>query len=127
LSQSMLTSAVADRIRALHKIAVSRGQSLAQLALAWTLRDPRVTSVLIGASSVEQLDNNLGMLAQLPLDADTVAAIEPYAVSPGTGQPRPDVDHAGPRVDAPRWRNTQPEKPGPENPGRARPVHRLTA
>jgi L-glyceraldehyde 3-phosphate reductase len=84
LTESVMTSAVVDRIQALNKIAEDQGLSLAQLALAWTLRDPRVTSVLIGASSVEQLDNNLGVLAQLPLDEDTIAAIEPYAVSPAT-------------------------------------------
>jgi L-glyceraldehyde 3-phosphate reductase len=85
LTDSMMTSAVVDRIQALNKIAEHQGLSLAQLALAWTLRDSRVTSVLIGASSVEQLDNNLGVLAQLPLDEDTIAAIEPYAVSPTAG------------------------------------------
>jgi L-glyceraldehyde 3-phosphate reductase len=82
LTETVLTDAVVDRIRALNAIAESRRQSLAQLGLAWALRDPRVTSVLVGASSVEQLENNLGVLDRLPLDDDTLAAIEPYAVSP---------------------------------------------
>jgi L-glyceraldehyde 3-phosphate reductase len=84
LTESVLTEAVVGRIQALNKIAEGQGLSLAQLALAWTLRDPRVTSVVIGASSVEQLENNLDVLPHLPLDADTIAAIEPYAVSATT-------------------------------------------
>src|SRR5256886_6848333 len=62
LSPDLLTDEALDRIRALNDIAGRRGQSLAQLALAWTLRDPRVTSTLIGASSVEQLEDSLGAL-----------------------------------------------------------------
>ena len=60
-----------------------RGQTLAQLALAWALRDPRVTSVLIGASSVAQLEDNLGALARLDFDDDELAEIETYAVDAG--------------------------------------------
>jgi L-glyceraldehyde 3-phosphate reductase len=62
-----------DRVRALNEIASRRGQSLAQMAIAWTLRDPRVTSALVGASSVEQLENNLGALEHLDFSADELA------------------------------------------------------
>jgi L-glyceraldehyde 3-phosphate reductase len=68
------------RARALNAIAESRGQSLAQLALLWVLRHPQVTSALIGASSVRQLDNSLDGLDAAPLTADEIAAIEPHAV-----------------------------------------------
>jgi L-glyceraldehyde 3-phosphate reductase len=68
------------RARALHEIAAARGQSLAQLALSWLLRDPRVTSALIGASSVAQLENNVAALAAPALTEEELAAIEPYAV-----------------------------------------------
>src|SRR5215208_6932631 len=65
LSRDLLTDDALTRIRALNDIAAGRGQSLAQMALAWTLRDPRVTSTLIGASSVEQLEANVGALGGL--------------------------------------------------------------
>ncbi|MEO7122782.1 MAG: aldo/keto reductase, partial [Lacisediminihabitans sp.] len=58
--------------------------SLAQLALSWVLRQPQVTSALIGASSVAQLENNLGVLSAPALTADEIASIEPFAVH-GTG------------------------------------------
>jgi L-glyceraldehyde 3-phosphate reductase len=73
-----------ERARALNEIAKGRGQSLAQLALSWVLRQPQVTSALIGASSVAQLENSLGALSASPLTGDEIAAIEPYAVH-GTG------------------------------------------
>jgi L-glyceraldehyde 3-phosphate reductase len=73
-----------ERARALNTIARQRGQSLAQLALTWVLRQPRVTSALVGASSVAQLDNNLDALTGSPLSAEEIAAIEPFAVH-GTG------------------------------------------
>jgi len=73
-----------ERARALDGIARERGQSLAQLALLWVLRQPAVTSALIGASSVTQLEDNLGALDAAPLTAEEIAAIEPYAVH-GTG------------------------------------------
>jgi L-glyceraldehyde 3-phosphate reductase len=79
LSQEMLSEENLERIRALNGIASGRGQSLAQLALAWTLRDPRVTSTLIGASSVEQLEQNLAVLQTLELDEDEVAEIDRHA------------------------------------------------
>jgi len=73
-----------SRARALNDIADARGQSLAQLALQWVLRVPEVTSALIGASSVAQLENNLEALNGPELTADELAAIEPHAVH-GTG------------------------------------------
>ena len=72
------------RARALNAIAEERGQSLAQLALLWVLRHSQVTSALIGASSVRQLDNSLDALKGAPLTDDELAAIEPHAVH-GTG------------------------------------------
>jgi L-glyceraldehyde 3-phosphate reductase len=74
---------VLDRVRSLNEIAVARGQKLAQLALQWVLRDPRVTSAVIGASSVEQLDTNLDALGGPPLVDDELAEIDKYAVDSG--------------------------------------------
>jgi L-glyceraldehyde 3-phosphate reductase len=74
---------VLDRVRALNEIAEQRGQKLAQLALQWALRDPRVTSAVIGASSVEQLDTNLDALDGPPLTDDELAAIDRHAVESG--------------------------------------------
>ena len=74
---------VLDRVRALDAIAQQRGQKLAQLALQWVLRDPRVTSAVIGASSVEQLDTNLDALDQAPLTEEELTAIDKYAVDAG--------------------------------------------
>jgi L-glyceraldehyde 3-phosphate reductase len=71
------------RVRALNAIASARGQSLAQLALAWTLRDPRVTSTLIGASSVEQLEQNVASLERLDFDDSELADIDRDAVDAG--------------------------------------------
>jgi L-glyceraldehyde 3-phosphate reductase len=68
------------RARALNEIASTRGQSLAQLALAWVLRDERVTSALIGASSVAPLENNVAALDAPALTDDELAAIEEHAV-----------------------------------------------
>jgi L-glyceraldehyde 3-phosphate reductase len=83
LDPSLLTDQALAHVRRLDEIAHGRGQSLAELALAWVLRDERVTSVLIGASSVEQLDDNLAVLDQLELTADELAAIEGDAVDSG--------------------------------------------
>jgi L-glyceraldehyde 3-phosphate reductase len=83
LSRELLTEEALSRIRALNGIAAGRGQRLAQMALAWTLRDPRVTSALIGASSVEQLETNVGALERLPFDDDELAEVERYAVDSG--------------------------------------------
>jgi L-glyceraldehyde 3-phosphate reductase len=82
-SPDLLSDEALARIRRLNEIAQQRGQSLAQLALAWTLRDPRVTSTLIGASSVEQLEANVASLERLDLSDDQLAAIDRYAVDSG--------------------------------------------
>ncbi len=74
---------VLRRVRALNEIAQRRGQKLAQLALQWALRDPRVTSAVIGASSVEQLDTNLDALGGPELTDDELAEIDQYAVDSG--------------------------------------------
>jgi L-glyceraldehyde 3-phosphate reductase len=71
------------RIRALHQIAGRRGQRLAQMALAWTLRDPRVTSALVGASSVAQLEDNVAALDNLAFGDDELAEIDRYATEAG--------------------------------------------
>jgi len=80
MSRTMLSEATLGHVRALNEIASGRGQSLAQLALAWALRDPRVTSVLLGASSVEQLDDNLDALGNLAFTEAELAAIDEHAV-----------------------------------------------
>jgi L-glyceraldehyde 3-phosphate reductase len=80
LKENQLTETYLERARALNAIAEGRGQSLAQLAIQWVLRDERVTSALIGASSVEQLRDNVAALSFDPLSADEIAAIEPHAV-----------------------------------------------
>jgi L-glyceraldehyde 3-phosphate reductase len=79
LSPDLLSEDSMARVRALNEIAATRGQSLAQLALAWALRDERVTSVLIGASSVAQLEANVATLDNLALSADELARIDEYA------------------------------------------------
>jgi len=76
LSPDDLTEARLATIRALNEIASRRGQSLAQMALAWTLHDPRVTSALVGASSVEQLESNTAALARLDFDEEELAEID---------------------------------------------------
>jgi L-glyceraldehyde 3-phosphate reductase len=78
-----LDAEVLDRVRALDEIARRRGQKLAQLALQWALRDSRVTSAVIGASSVEQLDTNLDALDFPPLTEDELAEIDKHAVESG--------------------------------------------
>jgi L-glyceraldehyde 3-phosphate reductase len=79
LSPDLLTETNLSRIRALTAIATQRGQSLAQMALAWTLRDPRMTSTLIGVSSVAQLEDSLGALDNLKFTHDELAEIDRYA------------------------------------------------
>ena len=83
LSTDLLTEEALGHVRALDGIAEKRGQSLAQMALAWALRDPRVTSVLVGASSVGQLEQNVGALGRLDFSDDELAAIEQHAVDSG--------------------------------------------
>jgi len=85
LSASNISTTYLDRARALNEVAAGRGQTLAQLALSWVLRDSRVTSALIGASSVRQLEDNVAALAAPALTDDELAAIEPHAVD-GTGR-----------------------------------------
>ncbi|MGP4025649.1 L-glyceraldehyde 3-phosphate reductase [Actinomadura sp. 3N407] len=82
-STSLLTEENLRHVRTLNEIAEGRGQSLAQLALAWSLRDGRVTSALIGASSVAQLEENLAALDRLDLTAAELAAIDRDAVEAG--------------------------------------------
>jgi L-glyceraldehyde 3-phosphate reductase len=72
-----------DRIKALNAIAAARGQTLAQLALSWVLRDPRVTSALIGARTVAQLEDSLAALNRLSFDADELAQIDRHASEGG--------------------------------------------
>ena len=79
LSRDLLTDEALAKIRALNEIAQARGQTLAQMALAWTLRDPRMTSALVGVSSVEQLEANLGALDRLDFDEDELAEIDRHA------------------------------------------------
>ncbi len=83
LDPALLTDASLDHVRALDAIARERGQSLAQLALTWAMRDERVTSVLIGASSTAQLDDSLGALAGPPLSPDELERIDKHAVDSG--------------------------------------------
>jgi L-glyceraldehyde 3-phosphate reductase len=71
------------KIRALNELATRRGQTLAQLAIAWVLRDPRVTSALIGASSVDQLEQNLASLEKPSFTAAELAEIDRYATEGG--------------------------------------------
>ena len=79
LTKDLLTDEALDKIRALNDLAAGRGQTLAQLALAWTLRDSRVTSTLIGASSVAQLEENVGALDRLDFTDDELAEIDRHA------------------------------------------------
>ena len=79
LKEDMLTEERLNHVRALNDIAKRRGQTLAQMAVAWVLRDPRVTSALIGASSVAQLDDTLGALDNLDFSDDELAEIDHYA------------------------------------------------
>ncbi len=78
-SPDLLTEQTLAKIRALNQIAASRGQSLPQMALAWTLRDARVTSTLVGASSVAQLETNVAALDRLDFTDEELAEIDRYA------------------------------------------------
>jgi L-glyceraldehyde 3-phosphate reductase len=79
LSPASITEQTVAKLRALNEIAQRRGQSLAQLAIAWVLRDDRVTSALVGASSVEQLEANVGALDNLDFSEDELGEIDSYA------------------------------------------------
>ncbi len=83
LSPNLLTEQNLTHVRALNELAQARGQSLAQLALAWILRDARVTSALIGASSVTQLENSVGAVANLEFSDEELDAIDRHAVEGG--------------------------------------------
>jgi L-glyceraldehyde 3-phosphate reductase len=83
LSPRMINDEVMAKIRALNEIAERRGQKLAQMAIAWALRDPRVTSALIGASSVQQLEANVAALEKLDFTDEELAEIDRYATESG--------------------------------------------
>ena len=79
LSPKLITDRAMEKVRALNEVASRRGQTLAQMALAWTLRDPRMTSTLVGASSVEQLESNVAALDKLDFTSEELAEIDRYA------------------------------------------------
>ena len=83
MSPDQLSEETMAKVRTLNEIAQRRGQTLAQLALAWTLRDPRMTSTLVGASSIEQLEQNLGALKKPDFTAVELEEIERYATDSG--------------------------------------------
>ena len=83
LSTELLSSGNLDKIRALNDIAQRRGQSLAQMAIAWSIRDPRMTSVVLGASSVAQLENNVASLNNTSFSDAERAEIDKYATESG--------------------------------------------
>jgi L-glyceraldehyde 3-phosphate reductase len=83
LSPDLITEDALEKIRVLNEIASGRGQSLAQMALAWAVRDPRVTSALAGASSVEQLEANVAALERLDFDDDELEQIDKHATDSG--------------------------------------------
>src|SRR5690348_5304726 len=82
-SAELLTDEAMEKVRALNEIASARGQSLAQMAIAWVLRDARVTSALVGASSVEQLEANVAAADCLGFTNDELAEIDRYATDSG--------------------------------------------
>jgi L-glyceraldehyde 3-phosphate reductase len=83
LSPDLLTPEVLEKIRSLNEIARLRGQTLAQMAVAWVLRDPRVTSALVGASSVEQLEANVAALDHVEFSPEQLDEIDRYATDSG--------------------------------------------
>ena len=83
LSTDQLSEQTLHHVRALHEIAARRGQTLAQMAISWVLRDERMTSALIGASSVEQLEENLAAAGKTDFTAEEIAAIDKDAVEAG--------------------------------------------
>jgi L-glyceraldehyde 3-phosphate reductase len=93
LSPDLLTDEALDHVRALNGMAQERGQSLAQMALAWTLRDPRVTSTLIGASSVRQLEENVAALDTPDFSDDELQRIDGHAVDAGINLWAPSSAH----------------------------------
>jgi L-glyceraldehyde 3-phosphate reductase len=83
MDRDQLNEATLDKVRALNDLVGRRGQSLAQMAIAWTLRDPRVTSALVGASSVAQLEANVAALDNLEFSDDELAEIDRHATEAG--------------------------------------------
>jgi L-glyceraldehyde 3-phosphate reductase len=83
LTGDMITEERLSHVRALNDMAAARGQELSQMAIAWVLRDPRVTSALIGASSVEQLEQNIASLGNLDFSDEELEAIDRHAVEAG--------------------------------------------
>jgi L-glyceraldehyde 3-phosphate reductase len=83
LDRSTITDEKLTRIRALNEIAKERGQTLAQMALAWVLRDGRMTSTLIGASSVEQLEDNVAAVEHLDFSTEELTEIDQHAMESG--------------------------------------------
>ena len=79
----LITEESLEKIRALNELAAGRGQTLAQMALAWTLRDERVTSTLVGASSIEQLEDNVRAVERLDFHDDELAGIDRHATESG--------------------------------------------
>lgn len=86
MSSDFLGEETLTAIRALNEIALRRGQSLAQMAISWVLRRPEITSALIGASSVKQLEDNLGALEAAPFSDEELAEIDKWAVDRGINQ-----------------------------------------
>jgi len=89
-----LDPATLERVRALAGIARERGQSLAQMAVSWVLRDPRVTTALVGASRPEQLDDLAGAIGRTAFAADELAAIDRHAVDAGVNLWAPPAEDA---------------------------------
>jgi L-glyceraldehyde 3-phosphate reductase len=83
MDRDMITDERLAQVRSLAAVAGARGQSLAQLALAWALRDPRMTSLVLGVSSVAQLEANLAALDDLSFTEDELAAIDRHATDAG--------------------------------------------
>jgi L-glyceraldehyde 3-phosphate reductase len=81
--ERLITEENLERVRALNEIASARGQGLTQLAIAWVLRDPRVTSALLGASSIRQLEQNVAALENLHFDSAELQEIDAHAVDGG--------------------------------------------
>jgi L-glyceraldehyde 3-phosphate reductase len=93
LSRDQLTDQTLAHVRALNEIASARGQSLAQMAISWTLRDPRVTSALVGASSVAQLEENLAAAGRTTFAPEEIAAIDKNALEAGINIWAASSDH----------------------------------
>jgi L-glyceraldehyde 3-phosphate reductase len=92
LTPEDITPEQLEKVRALNELALRRGQTLAQMALAWTLRDPRMTSTLAGASSVEQLEENVAAMDNLDFTAEELAEIDRYATESDINRWRQDAE-----------------------------------